>query len=82
MGAMWGWVDLKENGEINEIVRWYGRETEGIDELPEWVKTKMAMLDFMDECIELPCGSYWNMLVNVDYENPLEPLKTYFICED
>lgn len=82
MGAMWGWVDLKENGEINEI--WYGREseTEGIDELPEWVKTKMAMLDFMDECIELPCGSYWYMLVNEEYENPLEPLKTYFICED
>jgi len=79
MGAMWGWVDLKENGEINEI---WESETGGIDELPDWIKTKMAMLDFMDKYIELPCGSYWNMVVNGEYENPLEPLRTYFIYED
>ena len=76
MGAMWGWVDLKENGEINEIR--YGREseTEGIDELPDWIKTKMAALDFVGKYVELPCGSYWAMLI------PGLPLKTYFIYED
>lgn len=82
MGALWGWVDLKENGEVNEIWDGWESETGGIDKLPDWIKTKMAMLDFMEKDLELPCGSYWTMLVNVDYEDPELPLKTYFIYED
>lgn len=82
MGERWGWVDLKENGEINEICGSKYNKVKNTDELPEWMKTKMAMLDFMEKGLELPCGSYWDMVVNDKYENPLEPLKTYFIHED
>ena len=82
MGAMWGWVDLDEEGEVFEI--WSSKHNESTyrNKPPDWIKTKMAMLDFMEKDLKLPCGSYWRMLVNEEYENPLEPLKTYFICED
>lgn len=82
MGSMWGWVDLKENGEINEILDLKYDKAINKDALPDWVKTKMAMLDFMDKYKELPCGSYWNMSVNTNYKDSELPLKTYFIHED
>ena len=83
MGNYWGKVRIDRKGrarafKLNGVTRRVFEEYN----IPKFVKTKMAMLDFMEKDLKLPCGSYWRMLVNEEYENPLEPLKTYFICED
>lgn len=82
MGERWGWVDLDEEGEVFEI--WSSKHNKSTyrNKLPDWIKTKMAMLNFVDRRVRLPCGSYWDMLFNRGYENPETPLKTYFIHED
>lgn len=82
MGERWGWVGLDEEGEVFEI--WSSKHNESTyrNKPPDWIKTKMAMLNFVGRCVRLPCGSYWDMLVNRWYEDPELPLKTYFIHED
>ena len=54
----WGCVEI--NTKIGSCNRWVdGRSYKTqISKLPEWVKTKMAVLDFMEDFVSLPCESH------------------------
>jgi len=53
----WGCVEI--NTKIGYCNRWIGGRSykTQISKLPEWVKTKMAMLDLIEDATLLPCGS-------------------------
>lgn len=59
MGNYWGYVQVVPDGWMQRINA-TGRVVEEIDPalLPNWIKTKMAMLDLMSGETALPCGSY------------------------
>lgn len=66
----WGWVDVFEDGKIQVGTMWQeGQEetagyirflpvTGGEESVTEEVKRVMAALDFVEECVVLPCGSH------------------------
>ena len=60
----WGCVET--NTKTDCCKEWTGGrfyETQ-ISNLPEWVKIKMAMLDFMNDLAFLPCGSHKTTFAN------------------
>lgn len=64
MSKFWNWVEVSSDGvRLTDLdtptLTWV--ETEASD-LPEWVKTKMAMLDLMEPLARLPCDSYRYLL--------------------
>lgn len=83
----WGWVDVFEDGKIQVGTMWQeGQEetagyilpdvTGGEELVTEEVKRVMAALDFVEECVVLPCGSYYKD--GFSFGTSIR-VKTYFI---
>jgi len=69
----WGWVQRFGDGLWTGTQ--YGLPAGGmaINTVPDWVKTKLAMLDLVGVNQELPCGSY---------RVGSEPLITYYLYSE
>lgn len=65
MSKFWSWVKVSSGevrlGKFDNLVAW---EKIKPSDLPDWVKTKMAMLDLMEPLDKLPCASYRYLLAN------------------
>lgn len=89
----WGWVDVFEDGKIQVGTMWQeGQEetagyirflpdvTGGEELVTEEVKRVMAALDFVEECVVLPCGSHClDLTINFVPVGGVFRVKTYFI---